>query len=831
MNKKAQIFVPLALIFTAIALFTIVNGAQYKYQGKKIGGIEPTIGMHASAIVKAYQEQEEVLLYLDNAAKLSLHKALTETAEKGGLTSLECGNSGYNLWNTDKTKTCFPKYEETFKESFTDILTEEVSDYNKVSIYSGHELAINQNDEELEVVGETDEKITLALTIGGSVIEKQTQKVSAEISVEIANKINQYHETFERASHLYKVEDAFLKAIVTQESGGDRYAISPTGCAGLAQFCHSTAKDYFKESNNLVIVGRVCVPKKNSKGQTYTYTCDSDTLRKDPRFNPEKSIFAQAKYLAEIINYEWMRDLTDYYAFTAAAYNGGPNVIKKAIKSTGKKDPSWEEVAAQINKEFLKKFSNYKSWSDDQRERKANEIKNYVNKVSAYYNAWGGADMFAPSVIGTFEFGQNFRTNTNYNLSIYEELKKFAEEAIKDCDDNVADCLEKKRKEFNEKNETEILYLSECEEGANKAYYDFLENLQDCAYSWGNNCKCKVTDEYTENETKKLKGNYKITFKEQNKIIPITSEPQLFFSINLTQPKEINSEFSIKDISFWAPTIYNFKYDDELENEQLVFHDSLSGKTYFMSSDFKNIFMIVKDNKFSLWMDYDKDFIQQVIESVKGIFNIAEDEHKNLMNPLKETAYIPNNCTVAKQTFRVCAKTKYKLPNIKERNNRKTLVYEESKIKFALTLIDNTPAAAVNDLKAERVENIIGTILDQTAVGMLFNDDIFISWEHEEVEDLVLYEVSFEDELLPLSKQTIDEFYKDKAKLLSEQMEKNTLYYEELPNNSRKYSIIIDSTEWNIQDEKNYIFTVVGIDNFQNKAPEVTVHLLAEENT
>ena len=87
----------------------------------------------------------------------------------------------------------------------------------------------------------------------------------------------------------------------------------------------------------------------------------------------------------------------DHVAFSLAAYNGGAWLIKKAIAATGKSDPTWEEVSAQITEGLIAEvyseaFSSrvYKEnfGTTILRNKKVNEVRNYPNIFLKYYYAY-----------------------------------------------------------------------------------------------------------------------------------------------------------------------------------------------------------------------------------------------------------------------------------------------------------------------------------------------------------------------------------------------------------------------------------------------------------
>jgi len=165
------------------------------------------------------------------------------------------------------------------------------------------------------------------------------------------------------------VDEKLLAAIIHKESTGNPFAISPTGCAGLLQFCYETAQPYFS---------------------TLTLCKNGCTLANDDRFNADKSISAGYKFTNSLMSeFSGKSAQTE---FALASYNGGQCIVNKAITATGNTNPSWSEVSQKINEEIIKdcytkKNGEISEYFDTQNERnqKVIQITDYVEKVMFYY--------------------------------------------------------------------------------------------------------------------------------------------------------------------------------------------------------------------------------------------------------------------------------------------------------------------------------------------------------------------------------------------------------------------------------------------------------------
>ncbi|MFO0724687.1 MAG: lytic transglycosylase domain-containing protein [Myxococcota bacterium] len=103
--------------------------------------------------------------------------------------------------------------------------------------------------------------------------------------------VDRYDAIFDRAAAHYRLPSAFLKAIAKVESNFNPRAVSNKAAKGLMQLIDETARRLSVE---------------------------------DP-FDPEQSIFGGARYLRILAN-QFEGDM----ALTAAAYNAGPEAVKKA---------------------------------------------------------------------------------------------------------------------------------------------------------------------------------------------------------------------------------------------------------------------------------------------------------------------------------------------------------------------------------------------------------------------------------------------------------------------------------------------------------------------
>lgn len=825
MNKKAQIMVFLVTIFAVIAIFMILTFLSQKYESNsKNDGI----GSYAYGLINAYQKEEKAMLYLDTAAKQSLISAIMDLGDDGvNIEIADCGVGIYNLWNYGD-KNCIPDYEKNLKTIFLEHLDTKLL-ASVIPISADFDLTLKQEGSNLEITGMTDKKITLSITSTGETVVYRAITGEVSISEETVNRINQYNDIIERASLDTGVSQPLIKAVITQESAGRKDAISEGACAGIMQFCYPTAQGVWK-LEELVDIWNLCKPLYDGAGKKYSYECKPAYMKKDVRFDPEKEIPAGAEYLRWLNNYGKIADLTtDRDLATIAAYNGGAVTIsvaiKRAIKRTEKTNPTWEEISAELTRNLLKSIGSklYDNYSGPKLDEKINQIRKYVERVGGYYYAWGGTASettisTTTSSKGYYQFEQNFKTSVEYDFSFYEDIETFAKETIEECNDEVETCLERKRTEFNEKytnTNTVLLLLEECEDGEEKVFYDFINNLNDCAFAWGEKCRCQVTEDYTDDELKSLAKKYNIFFyeKDKNEFFEIPEHPEMVIhksnkSITLDAPV-LAKDFYMKKTFGWMPTYYGFEYEDNtIKNTKIHFENFLEeDSNKYKAENFEKIYIAVKDDEQS-WM----------IENDEG--GTVEIEKKGLGRDLETETGITNVCPVAKQTFNLCVKTSYYFPTL----TGEGIQSEESKIKFAINLVDETAPSKINDLK--------GTLrLDNT---------IMFEWT-EEKEDVALYELYYqgEDFTSVKDKESLKKIfiYEEKEMVAENTLapmspenynyQQNTLFYKQLEG-KREYHLVLSDVQSaslilsaSIDPDNKIFFAITGTDNFKNKQESV----------
>lgn len=195
------------LFFVAILLIFWKLSAAFSMQNTQEG-----IGTRQSAILHTYSISEEMLLYLDEAAKFSAYEALATLPGRGARlsTDVSCGSyASYERW-TDSSRVCFPKVEaggaETgdAKSGATEGKAEDASangrSETRASIYEaykedvavnlrrflnypgmpsalGYEILVQSTKDGLFVVGKTADSLTLPIVTSKNLRQRALRSV------------------------------------------------------------------------------------------------------------------------------------------------------------------------------------------------------------------------------------------------------------------------------------------------------------------------------------------------------------------------------------------------------------------------------------------------------------------------------------------------------------------------------------------------------------------------------------------------------------------------------------------------------------------------------
>ncbi len=286
-----------------------------------------------------------------------------------------------------------------------------------------------------------------------------------------------------RASAATGVPQPLLLGVITQESLGDPSAISHTGCAGIMQWCidnkdkaSSTAATFF--GSPAYLTSCACA------GRGPSCKC---TPENDRRLVPAYAIPAGASLLKALL--ATFSGYADQERFAVAAYNVGEGVVQHAINGVGG-SPSWDEVAKYLTQhpELIAYFP-----SRSQQKAKVAEVTGYVGDVMAFAAAWNGGVLPArgapvPGVtrIGSYTYDPSLAASSSDYLAPYVALVTWANRTLATCKDapDPGVCLEQAAAAAG--------VSRSCEDAPVDFFVSLYEALRDCAENGQDDCQCAM---------------------------------------------------------------------------------------------------------------------------------------------------------------------------------------------------------------------------------------------------------------------------------------------------------------------------------------------------
>lgn len=346
MFKRGSIFtimLDFVLIISLVFGFVLMSNSLDLLKNKNLGD-------NQYDLIHTYQKESIARVQLDYTAKIFAQITLLDLAQRG---ASNCETfEGYFVLTSDCTVKAAELFQKQMRENHSKLLAQ-----TRTAIFP--DFSYSMNNKTLFLAAHNYAQISQipAFEDLGTQIE-----IIEFIKKEYGDLI-----TFEHKE--------LLIALIAQESKGDPYAISPTGCIGLTQFCYSTA-DNFAEFNKLKTCGDCWKTQTCSK-----FNCESSPAV-DDRFNVEKSIGAAQKLVQQ--NIDQFDGYTDKENLALAAYNAGPALVKKGIEKTGLRDPTWDQVKAVLSEDDFDDLNDYKSFTTQQRINKITEVSNYVARIESY---------------------------------------------------------------------------------------------------------------------------------------------------------------------------------------------------------------------------------------------------------------------------------------------------------------------------------------------------------------------------------------------------------------------------------------------------------------
>ncbi len=207
-SKKAQAFTGGLVVITIIILSMALIGLEAKEQD-----LDPKkVGEKQLDIFKTHAQSENTLFYIDQAAKLSAEKAISDLADKGGFAlAANCGVdpvSNYAVWVTS-TKECYPDYELNFKVIFTqylnqylELLWQNLAPPRPPKFINNYELSLIQ-DKGLTIIGTPLQPIpSLVLTTEKTIVG--TTKIYPSFNIKVDFNLDRFKQMRDDSAELIK---------------------------------------------------------------------------------------------------------------------------------------------------------------------------------------------------------------------------------------------------------------------------------------------------------------------------------------------------------------------------------------------------------------------------------------------------------------------------------------------------------------------------------------------------------------------------------------------------------------------------------------------------
>jgi hypothetical protein len=268
MNKKSIEFLgpilPLALLIILLpAAFITINTKHKEF--------EKPPGETSFAMLRTYEKGELVLLYIDKSAELALKDAVYDL----GNNAFYCGDD-YNGFNVlaSKAKQCFideaairQKIIDRFRERF-DYYLKSYPDLSLPRSYA-YQFTLNNKDNNVELVGETNEKIVIDITESPSLKNEVDQvgnyQINPSFRVNINFNLNFFIEKMIKAKKLY---GEFLSNSILDENDATHY-VSSNSPGFTVGYCDT----FSDEDNKCINDGKI--PVYDMGKVTSCYSCNN----------------------------------------------------------------------------------------------------------------------------------------------------------------------------------------------------------------------------------------------------------------------------------------------------------------------------------------------------------------------------------------------------------------------------------------------------------------------------------------------------------------------------------------------------------------------------
>jgi murein DD-endopeptidase MepM/ murein hydrolase activator NlpD len=385
---------------------------------------------------------------------------------------------------------------------------------------------------------------SIPATAAGNQIELTNTEADKKAGLQFVSKadydrVMSYGALIKNAAGEFDIPEAKIAATIYHESRGYSDAVSgrETKCqsaVGIGQFRSMTANDFSSIFGPGV---NECCCGGGSYVSSAPIGCTAENLghncaSTDPRFDPEKSIRGIAAYHRRLMTYFEKYDDND--AFDFMAYFQGEGTIQKSIanyyKISGNDNPPWREVVKNlVDVKGVAMSSTVKE-----------DVMKYVDSCLKAMSDFGGGSYSSLSYLnnqitptsqvstkselrklGYYHINPSFSTVVNYDLSVYDSIRAWADHAYNACktQKDMTECVNKQTKVLNalferskstnyqmpddvaqlvtpdlEQIDPLFRFVStyECDGLELSDFYSFIETYEDCSEFGNEKCYCEI---------------------------------------------------------------------------------------------------------------------------------------------------------------------------------------------------------------------------------------------------------------------------------------------------------------------------------------------------
>ncbi len=558
MNKKAQFFEVITLIFTGIALFTIFTALTFKYDFFDTGGI----GMYAGGLINTYQNQEESLMALDLLISDAADKTLIKISADGGMLSHDCGLKIYYQWN-DGGKECFPAYKNNALVIFEGLLNKSLDEHQTFLLGKNFNLDLQQTNRTM-FTAVSSQKLKTPIEVSKSLSKQCETSILGKRSISYSEAEDYIKQNYPDSA---LAKDPNLIRLVLDE--GDDRGIDASFVLGFfKQESWFGKSDISMRTNN---PGNIRPFDDCGFTESMEYSCLQQGGRNCRVTGQCACAFVDCNPVSGCFCGfpDWETGILAWF-----------NLMERVYISQGR--TSLETIIPKYAPDSDKYGGN----------NEAAYIMNVQEFVSRYKN------IPCKVQLGEYSYLPSSKARKDYNLTWFDMLIDFSRETIDDCDDNTSNCVLKKMDEFNQglqNNQAgaagpqpmtmqDLTFYKGCEAEPDEVFFEFIENLNDCSQTTDDECICRLNEKNTTPSRQHMNFTYDKTLNG-------------YKHYNITLESTNATSFFVVEEDVWMPLEYRYIHDSkgEFGGKYILFEDGQG--QFYKAEDFDNLYMVKSASK------------------------------------------------------------------------------------------------------------------------------------------------------------------------------------------------------------------------------------------